>query len=105
MFKNRFLFALLPIIAALTPLAAFAAPRDLRELSQLFLGIFDTLVAPIIGVAALAFVWGVILIIVKGDDTKAHSDGLKIVSFGIIALFVMVAVWGLVAVLQSTFGV
>lgn len=102
MVKKQFPPKLIVPLSAFTPLAAFAAPENLSALASLILGIFDLLVAPIVGIATLAFIWGIILLIAKGDDARAHQDGMKIISFGIVALFVMVAVWGLVAVLRTT---
>lgn len=61
------------------------------------------LVALLIGLALLYFLWGIITYIKGGDNEKKHSEGRQMMIWGIIALFVMVSVWGLVSILTGTF--
>jgi hypothetical protein len=49
------------------------------------------------------FFWGLIKYLVEVGEQK--SEGLKIMFYGVIAIFVMVSLWGIIRVLQSTFGV
>ena len=76
---------------------------------------------PIIaGLALLAFFWGLAMYLFSlsgGEGTAAHSmygapatpqnkqRGKTIMIYGIIVLFVMVSIWGIVSILQNTFGV
>lgn len=55
--------------------------------------------------AVVAFFWGLALYIFKAGDTSANARGLQLMIWGIIALFVMASVWGLVALLQETIGI
>ncbi len=55
--------------------------------------------------AIAAFFWGLVRYIFNKSNTEERSDGLNTMIYGIIAIFVMVSIWGIIHVLQSTFGV
>ncbi len=57
----------------------------------------------IVGLAVFYFLWGVLKYIQSvGDETK-RKEGASMMTYGIIGLFVMGALWGLVHVLDTTF--
>ncbi|MEZ0208773.1 MAG: hypothetical protein ACAH17_01190 [Candidatus Paceibacterota bacterium] len=58
-----------------------------------------------IGVAVLAFFWFLIRFIFKADDPSGRSDALKGMAFAVLALFVMVSIWGIIGLLGSITGV
>lgn len=58
----------------------------------------------IIALTVLAILWGVFLYVTKGDDEEKRKEGQRFIAYGILALFVMVSVWGLVNVLDRTLG-
>lgn len=57
----------------------------------------------IIGLAVLYFLWG-LLKYVTAKESDAQKEARSIMFMGIIVLFVMVSVWGLVNLLRETFG-
>jgi len=62
------------------------------------------LVIPVlIGVALIVFFWGLIQYIREGG--KSHEQGKKIMIAGIVSLFIMVSVWGIVGFAQSALGI
>ena len=67
-------------------------------------GLIGSLVPIIIAIALVVFLWGIISYITAGDDPKKKAAARGYMIYGIIGLFVMVSVWGLVRILQSTFG-
>lgn len=68
----------------------------------------NTILRPFISVliifAAIVFIWGLIKFIWSAGDTKKSAEGKQLMLWGIIGLFVIVAMWGLVEVLRSTFS-
>lgn len=67
-----------------------------------FMLILNALVPIIIGFAILAFLWGVFkYVFAKGQVDESAAKGVMV--YGIIALFVMVSVWGLVRMIASVF--
>jgi hypothetical protein len=62
-------------------------------------------IIPILIAGALAyFIYGVIKFVISTDSDDKES-ARKVVVQGIIGLFVIVSVWGLVGVVQTTFGI
>ena len=59
----------------------------------------------VIGIALLGFFWGLMKFIFSAGNEESKADGKKIMIYGIIALFVMVSVWGLVGFIASATGV
>lgn len=55
----------------------------------------------IIGIAMLLFLWGIARFMFSGGDEKVLADTKRLMVWGIIALFFMVSVWGIVKVLQQ----
>ncbi len=64
--------------------------------------IINPLIPVIMGLALLVFLWGVFKFIRAEGDEK--EQGRKFLIWGIVGLFVMVSIWGLVSILQYTFG-
>jgi ribose/xylose/arabinose/galactoside ABC-type transport system permease subunit len=56
----------------------------------------------LVGLAVLFFVWGLTLFIREAGSEDAQKRARQIMLWGIIAIFVMVSVWGFVAILQNT---
>lgn len=82
------------------------AASTLVELSQTIQkSVFKPLVTLIIAYALLLFVWGVYRYIAHAGDQKAASEGAKLMSYGVIILFVMVSVWALVSLVMDTLGI
>ncbi len=60
-------------------------------------GLINTSIAVVIALALLGFFWGLAKFIFRvGGDEKAVDDGKRIMKWGLVALFVMVSVWGIV---------
>jgi len=91
-------------ILALTPVFVFAA-TDIQGII-ITIGDIIALATPIIvALALLFFFWGLAIYILNTGDEEKKSQGRTIMIWGIIALFVMVSVWGLVRVVSDTFDV
>ncbi len=66
-------------------------------------GIMNQLVYVIIGAALVMFLYGILrLSFVDGQKPEAREQARKFMFWGIVSLFVMVSVWGLVRILQFT---
>jgi len=51
------------------------------------------------------FVWGVVQFVLNSDEEVKKEKGRQFMLWGIIALTVMISVWGLVAILGDTFKI
>jgi len=91
----------------LTPLVTFAGPGGssdgIRHLLGIAAGIIQALIPIVIGLAVLVFLWGVLQYVLRSSDA-GKDEGRTFMLWGIIALFVMVSVWGLVNILRDSLG-
>ncbi len=104
----------LTILLWVTPLISLGATtntstsntvNNLKELGGFILSLLLDYVIPIIiGFAVVVFLWGILKFITKAGDEGAQTEGKQLMLWGIIALFVMTSVWGLVHILTNTFG-
>ena len=98
----------LAFVAMLLPFVASAQCRggndfctilsDLRYIINLSIGILSSL-------ALLVFIWGIVKYIASAGNEDAKEEGKRIMIGGVIALFVLFSVFGLVRFLQRSFGV
>ena len=88
---------------ALLPLLA-AAQQTLGGVGVTILGIINTIILILMALAVLYFVIAVIRYIMAKEE-KAKGEARNNMIYGIIGLFVIFSVWGLVKILQTTFGV
>ena len=88
-------------VLALPALAGAASLFDLLALANTFL---NALIGLFITLAIVVFFWGVIKYLTSASGENA-SEGLKLMFFGVIAIFVMVSIWGIIRLLQNTFKV
>ena len=72
------------------------------------LGLINTFLNALIGIlitlAIVVFFWGLVLYLVKMGTEDAHK-GIHLMIWGIAAIFVMVSIWGIIQLLQTTFHV
>lgn len=59
----------------------------------------------IVALALLAFFWGLVTYIFQSGDAEKRKKGLSIMIWGIIALFVMLSIFGIINALQDTLDV
>lgn len=66
--------------------------------------LLNSLIPIIFIIATIVFLWGVVMFITAGGDEDKRSEGRQYIIFGLIGLFVMISVWGIVNVLVGFFG-
>jgi len=62
------------------------------------------IVPALVTIAVIYFVWGVISFITASDEEAKKMGRTKIIN-GLIGLFVIVAFWGIIAIVKNTFNV
>ena len=92
------------ITLALAPAIALAQ-STLGSILGTIGGLISTATPIVVALALLYFFWGLATYILAGGEEEARAKGKGMMIWGIIALFVIVSIWGLVGILQGTFGV
>lgn len=92
----------LVLTSAFTPLLASAQFNGTQELLERFGALVQYSISLLVAVALLTFFWGLLKFIRKASEGDV-KEGKAIMVWGIIALFVMISVWGIVRFLQHEF--
>ena len=91
------------ILSFLTaPLFAYA---DLFTVIDLGVDFFAQLIPIFISAAILVFFWGIVKFIANAGDEKAIEDGKKFMIWGLVGLFVIISMWGIIGFLQETLAI
>ncbi len=97
--KTSFITAL----SFLMPVIALAQTKDnLGTLITKVIGYANQILFLMMGVAIVMFVFYVIKYFIKADANRV--DGGKYVMYSVIGFFVILSFWGIVNILQNTFG-
>lgn len=66
--------------------------------------LIDPLVPLLIGLAVIVFFWGLVKYLNSGlGDTKKIEEARNMMIWGLIVITVMVSIWGIVQIVQTTF--
>lgn len=90
---------------AVAPGSVFAAVTDFKSLMQLFVEMLGSVISLLYVFAFAAFFWGIALFIFNTNDDKKRTEGKTWMMWSVIALFVMITIWGLVGLLVNTVGI
>lgn len=66
------------------------------------LDIMDYAVMLCISLALMGFLWGIVRILFNADNEVVKKEGRSYMLYGVIVLFVMTSLWGLVGLLEGT---
>jgi len=77
----------------------------LYSLSNAVYALVEQLIPLLVAIALLSFIWGLVRFILASGDEDAKEVGKRRMVWGIITLFVIVSVWGIVGLLGEITGV
>lgn len=110
----RKIFAL--VFTFLAPVAAFAqnvnvgpayaGNQNVFTLLSTGQSLMNLLIRVLVGFAILVIIWGVISFMIAGSkgDEEASKKAKNTILYGILGLFVITTIWGLVAIVRRTLG-
>ncbi len=80
-------------------------PTSFAGLVEMLIGFIGMLVPVLFALTILFLSWSLIKAwVINGGDEGSVEEGKQIAIAGVVALVVMIGVWGIVAILQSSFG-
>ena len=95
------------VLGAVAPMLAFAVDGQSGTFGYIInlIGTWVGMIVPILIALAIAyFIWGVISFITSSDEEAKKKGRTKIIN-GLIGLFVIMAFWGVIALVKDTFGI
>ena len=90
------------LVVYTTPTVVFAAARTFNELACEVVNIIDTATLTLIVFGLVVYFWGVVTSIPHLGDEKGAEKRKSVFFWGIIVLFIMFSIWGIVQILQRT---
>lgn len=78
--------------------------RTLADVINLFIGIGLRIIPFLGAVCFLVFVWGVARFIKASGNEKEVKDSKNILIWGVIGMFVLVSIWGIITLLRGELG-
>ena len=96
--------AIVATASFLLPLVAYAQRKDLNWLVIKITGFFNQALVLLMGLAIVMFTWFVIQYFIKPGDVEARKQAASYVMWSAIGFFVILSFWGIINILQSTFG-
>lgn len=88
------------------PFVAFAqALQPVKNLVAAVGGILNMLIPVLIAAAIVVFFWGLVTYIRHPEGGEHGGGGRPIMIAGLVSLFVMVSVWGIVNLAQNALGI
>jgi len=89
-------------IATLIPARFAHAEVTIGSIIENATAIVGSIVPLIIGLALVFYIYGLAQYILESGDVSKVAEGRNRMVWGTIAMFVIISVWGLVALLQAT---
>ena len=96
--SNKYLF--IPT-GLLLPLFAHA---DVFDVLTILTDFFFNIVPVLMALAVLVFFWGIIKFIAQAGDERAVEEGKGFIVYGLVGIFVIMTVWGIVGFMQESLG-
>ena len=95
----------LSFLSLLVPNISFAALQGLKSLIVEFQGLLKLVYPIVVALAFIFFFWGVARFILNAGDDKKRADGQKKMMWGIIALFVVLSIMGILYFIGGAIGI
>lgn len=96
--------SILTVLMFSAPVMAFAQGGGLSNLETLIEDASDIvglLVPFVLGLAVLAFFWGIAKYVLAAGNEEKKAEGRNVMIWGVVAIFVAVSLWGFVSFLQD----
>jgi len=93
--------------ALVVPNIAFAIPRPTGNLTSfvVYIGQIINVLVPLVSTLAVVyFFYGLAKYILNSGDEDKRKEGKDIMIWGILAMFVIVTIWGIIGFIQATVG-
>jgi heme/copper-type cytochrome/quinol oxidase subunit 4 len=96
---------IIAIIASVVPSVAFAITpiTDINGVSSKALGIGNVFTYLLVALAVIYIVWNVVFYLIRPSSEDKKAAGMNIL-YGIVGLFVIVSIWGLVNIFTNSFA-
>lgn len=103
--KKLFSFLFLAVLAAFPLVSAAQGLSNVKALAEDALDVIAITIAIVFFLAILVFAWGVVKYISAAGDATKVKEARRILWWGIIGIFVLAAMFGIVRFIGSALGI
>ena len=89
----------------LLPTVVFAQSPGIKGLIESFGSLVNLLIPLVAALALLYFFWGLAKFILNSGNEETHEEGKEIMKWGIVSLFVITSIWGIVTFIRDDLGI
>ena len=95
---------IIAFVVLFSPLSVFAEEiTNASGVAASVASIFNLIIGLLISLAVLFIIYNVVMYFVKGGESADRAAAGMSILWGIVGLFVILSIWGLVAILRGTF--
>lgn len=98
---KKIIASLVFVLPAVVSAQALSPITNVNNLTTRLLGMGNTFTYLLVALAVIYIVWNVVQYFIKAESDRAESG--KAIVWGIVGLFIIVSIWGLVNILTNTF--
>lgn len=81
----------------------FGLGNNFKSIISGLIGIINMLVVVLTAFAVVIFFVGLVRYIYEAGDAKGHKEGRERIMWGLITIFILVSLWGIINLLEMTF--
>ncbi len=100
--KLRKIFPWMPVLAAATPLIAYALDPVYGVLSKVRSWVV-ALIPIVTSIVVIVFLWGIVKYITAAGDMEKEKDARGHIIYGLIGISVMIGIWGIMNFIFNVF--
>jgi uncharacterized membrane protein HdeD (DUF308 family) len=91
-------------LVGLLPVVSFAQQQvtNLEDAVDFIYYLINLAFPVLIAIAVFVIVWGIFQFVLKAGDEEARKTGRSLILWGVIGIFLMLSVWGLVNIVKNT---
>lgn len=86
-----------------TPFVVFGATKTIMDVAKMITTYINMAIAVMITAGVAIFMGSAVK--TMGSSREGHEELKRVLGWGVLALFVMVSVWGLVALVKNTISI
>lgn len=103
--NKKNIYSTIVALVIITPIISFAALDGIKGLITSSIDIINLLIPVVFGLAILFFFWGVAQFILHSDQEDAREDGKQRMLWGVVALFVIASIYGILGFIGDSIGI
>jgi hypothetical protein len=89
---------------AIASAQALSSLNNINQVANRFTSILNTLTVILIAIAVFWIIVNIVRYFIAGGDAEKRKEGGLRIFYGILGIFIIISIWGLVSILQNSFG-